>query len=179
MYIKKWTGDNGETSLRSGSRASKDSKRICAIGAIDELNSFVGLARAESGYQDIKLMLEEIQNDLMEIGADLASPMYEKTGRLGSKKIEDLEASILTIDKELDEITSFILPAGTRAASLLHVCRTVCRRAEREIISMRKEEVVNEQILKYFNRLCEIFFQLARLENKRSGKQETEWKHEQ
>ncbi len=176
MYEKKWSGDHGETYLRSGTKTSKSSARIEAIGCIDELNSLTGLAAAETNNDDTRDMLVEIQKDLMEIGADLSAFMFEKTRRIGDEKIIELEISIKEIDKKLDALSNFILPGGTKAATIMHVCRTVCRKAERRVVALKEQESVNESVLKYLNRLSEIYFQLARLENKRAGITERIWK---
>jgi len=175
-YEKKWTGDKGETSLRTGKRVSKDSLRVEAYGSIDELCSFIGLARAESTDTQISDFLEDVQNDLFSIGADLSTPNYEKVKRLGPEKSTELEESIKKIDSHLDDLKNFILPGGTRLAAELHVCRTICRRAERQIVALGHDEGVNEEVLKYMNRLSDVFLQLARLANKRGNVSEKIWK---
>jgi cob(I)alamin adenosyltransferase len=175
-YVKKWTGDKGETHLRSGMKTSKKSLRVEAYGTVDELNSFVGLAAAESGNSRTREILNEIQEDLFAIGADLSAPMYEKIRRINDERNRQLEDMIKEIDSELEDLKNFIIPGGTRAASLLHVCRTICRRAERQIVALKEQEKINEEALKYMNRLSDVFFQLARLENKKQGRDERIWK---
>lgn len=175
-YEKKWTGDKGETQLRSGKKTSKSSLRIEALGAIDELNSFVGLARVETSDPQIAKFLEDIQRELMLIGADLSAPNYEKIKRVSSELNKSLEESIKLLDKKLNEISNFIIPGETRSAALMHICRAISRRAERRLVSLYEQEGMNEEILKYMNRLSEVFFQLARLENKRANIKEKIWK---
>ncbi len=167
------TGDNGLTSLIGGKRVSKDSSRVCAYGDIDELNAVLGIVRSQAIDDEIKRALSVIQNDLFIIGADLASPMDIVAPRIKPASIKRLERTIDKFLKELDPLKEFILPTGTGAGHYLHLARTVSRRAERGIVKLRKEEEINENVLKYVNRLSDLLFVMARIENKRSGFEET------
>ncbi len=177
IYTK--TGDKGETSLFGGDRVDKDSQRVDAYGEVDELNSFVGLTRARLEDKEIDSLLKKIQNDLLVIGSDLAtkfgSKVESKTKRITADDVEHLERHIDRFTKELTPLARFILPAGNPASSLLHVCRTVCRRAERSIVQLSKHEGINPKVIKYMNRLSDLFFTLARVVNKRSNVKEDVW----
>ncbi len=165
-------GDQGETSLIGG-RTMKDDPRVEAYGTIDELNSFTGQAVAclegQELLADLKQMLIMIQHELFDCGADLA---YAKQGfslKITSAAVEQLEGWIDQLTEEAPDLTKFILPGGTTAASVLHICRTVCRRAERRIITARKQHPLSEQVLAYINRLSDFYFAAARIANARKG----------
>lgn len=178
MKIYTRTGDEGETSLFSGGRVRKDHLRVEAYGTIDELNSMLGLARAEALPEIAQQWLERVQNELFVIGADLATPMDSSPAwlkRLTMETIEPLENEIDELTLELPPIKNFILPGGTRAAATIHVARTVCRRAERLSVSLAAEEPVNPAIVVYLNRLSDWLFTLARWINLRAGEPETRW----
>ena len=168
--------DKEDTSIYGG-KASKDSLRIQAIGDVDELHSFVGLAASRSENQEIREILKQVQNELFVLGADLATPadVKEKRQRTSEAEVKRLEETIAKMEKELPHLTHFILPGGTAEASLLHVCRSVARRAERSVIKLKKQEEVNEQTFRYLNRLSDFFFTLARLANKLSGQEDETW----
>ncbi len=176
MVEKKWIGDKGETTLHLGTQVRKNSLRVEAYGTVDELNSLIGVAIAETQDNEVKEILEGVQEDLFAIGTDLATPLYNKIKRVDAERNRELEGIIKAADKKLDELKNFILPGGTRAASLLHVCRAVCRRTERRIVSLKDQESINDQILAYLNRLSYLLFLLARLENARQGVKEKVWK---
>jgi cob(I)alamin adenosyltransferase len=177
IYTK--TGDKGETGLFGGGRVGKDHVRIGAYGVVDELNAFVGVARSQLRDVDILDELKRVQNDLFALGADLATPMDSKAAkimRITPEHTAKVEATIAIFEKELPQLHSFILPGGSPAAATLHVCRTVCRRAERKVVKLSKSEPSNEECIVYLNRLSSLFFELARVVNKRAYINEEEWK---
>jgi cob(I)alamin adenosyltransferase len=166
------TGDNGETALVGGRRVPKDSPRIESYGTIDELNSIVGLARAfneeklEEGeaHRFLDLVLRQIQDELFDLGSELATPPdFFKEGmyRVGEREVKKLEQVMDECQKELEPLKSFVLPGGGRIGAYLHQCRTVCRRAEREILRLSRVEELSEWPLKYVNRLSDLFFVLS------------------
>jgi cob(I)alamin adenosyltransferase len=181
MKIYTKTGDKGETSLLTGERVPKNSQIIEAYGTIDELNSFIGLAIAEAENKAIKQLLKKIQNQLFLVGADLASP-----DKKGNKKLEELripkefyleaEEAIDHFESGLEELKNFILPGGTKLSGLLHLCRTIARRAERKVAALKGDMNVEENIIIFLNRLSDLFFVLARYENKTSGVSDIIWK---
>ncbi len=180
MKIYTKTGDKGETSLFGGERVSKNHQRICAYGTIDELNSFIGLALTEVKSQEIKDILTDIQNKLFIVGSDLATPQTDKNNKLNiqrtsEKFIIDAEKDIDTISEKLDPLRNFILPGGSKGSALLHICRTITRRAEREIVALKKMDNISDNILVFLNRLSDLFFVLSRYENKVSNIPETKW----
>ena len=156
------TGDSGETSLVNGARVSKHSRRPAAFGEVDELNSVIGLARTEAD-NDVNEMLARIQNDLFDLGADLATPETDKMAlRITDAQVKRLEDEIDVMNADLQPLKSFILPGGTKLAAWLHLGRTVARRAERRMTELAVEEVVNEPAMQYINRLSDHLFVLAR-----------------
>lgn len=181
MKIYTKTGDKGETGLFGGERVSKDSPRICAYGTIDELNAFIGLAATEVKDESVKSLLNDIQNKLFIIGSDLATPENEKTKKLNifrtpAEYYQLLETSIDKYESELEPLKNFILPGGSKSASLLHVCRTIARRAERELVALNSTVKIGDNIIIFINRLSDLFFVLSRYENKVSGIPDTVWK---
>jgi len=180
MKIYTKTGDNGETGLFGGERVSKNSKRLNAYGTIDELNSFIGLAVTEINSVEIKDILTDLQNKLFVVGSDLATPETEKNKKLKIIRtpqtyITGTEKIIDKFEDELDELKYFILPGGSKGAALLHVCRTICRRAEREVVALKSTEQIGENIVIFLNRLSDLFFVLSRFENKFSSISDTKW----
>ena len=176
LYTK--SGDRGQTSLIGG-RVRKDDSRVEAYGTIDELNSFVGLAAAESALHaplgDLTELLLDIQQELFDCGSDLA---YAKEGaplKVGVEAAQRLEEHIDRYDAEAPPIQKFILPGGSTASAQLHVCRTVCRRAERRVVTLAGEHAVNENVLIYLNRLSDFFFAAARIANSRLNVADTEY----
>jgi cob(I)alamin adenosyltransferase len=180
------TGDKGETALVGGKRVPKDSPRIDAYGTIDELNSVVGLARvfneesldAGEAHQFLDGVLCQIQDELFDLGSELATPPeFFKEGmyRVSEKEIERLEKLIDQCQRDLEPLRSFILPGGGRIGAYLHQCRTVCRRAEREILRLSRSEDINDCALKYVNRLSDLFFVLSRWIAKQTGEPEYLW----
>ncbi|MBZ0201272.1 MAG: cob(I)yrinic acid a,c-diamide adenosyltransferase [Ignavibacteriaceae bacterium] len=181
MKIYTKTGDTGETSLFGGKRVSKDSLRIEAYGTIDELNSFIGNAVTEVKDAEIKNLLGKIQNMLFAAGADLATPETEKNKKLKIKRIpasyvSEMEKAIDYFETTLDPLKNFILPGGSKSAALLHVCRTVARRAERKVVQLNKTEQVGVNLIIFLNRLSDLFFVLSRFENKVSNIPDITWK---
>ncbi len=159
------TGDSGETSLVNGARVSKHSRRPAAFGEVDELNSVIGLARRHtSGEADE--MLARVQNDIFDLGADLATPESDKPAlRITAAQVTRLETEIDAMNAELNPLTSFILPGGSEVSAWLHLGRTVSRRAERRMTELAIEEPVNEAAMQYINRLSDHLFVLARRMN--------------
>ena len=180
MNIYTKTGDKGETGLFGGDRVGKDSLRISAYGTIDELNSFIGYTIIEIKDQSVKDNLLKIQNYLFTIGSDLATPETEKNAKLNIQRTpesysKEIEKMIDHYDSQLDELKNFILPGGSKSASLLHISRTVCRRAEREVVSLKKLVTIGDNIIIFLNRLSDLFFVLSRFENKVSNHPDTIW----
>jgi cob(I)alamin adenosyltransferase len=176
IYTK--TGDGGETQLLDGSRVPKDHRRVEAYGEVDELNALLGLVQAE--LPALSTPLESIQRDLFALGAQLADP----GARIGEKRtkaafdtsrVESLEAEIDAREALLPPLRAFILPGGSRAGALLHVARTVCRRAERATVALDRERSVDPAILKYLNRLSDLLFVMARHTNGEAGLPEKNW----
>ena len=169
-------GDKGETSLGDGSRASKLDCRIGAFGTVDELNAHIGVALAGELEQGARSVLERVQNELFDVGADLSVPYGVGDGRLRvtQEQIEALEQACDEFNAGLPELKSFVLPSGTEAAARLHVARTVCRRAERDALQASKEVELNPLVLVYLNRLSDLLFILARAAN--AGREEILWK---
>ena len=166
IYTK--TGDKGETALGDGTRFPKHALRIAAFGTIDEANAAIGIARLHTKSMPLDDILARIQNDLFDLGADLATP--EKIGkrerlRISAHQVERLEREIDALNQRLRPLTSFVLPGGNPAAAALHLCRTVARRAERLIVELVARETVNPEAVHYINRLSDFFFVSARVIN--------------
>ncbi len=185
MYdlTKYGSGDDGKsTYIASEKRIWKDDELFEAVGEIDELNSFIGLARSiaqEKKMGEIDLILKEIQNHLLKIGGEIntiGSKYYEKVPKLSERDFQFLENEINRIESQLPELKSFILPSGSKLASVLHICRTVCRRAERRVVSFHKKKEIPSLILRYLNRLSTLFFILARYVNYIEKYEEEIWK---
>ena len=160
-------GDAGETSLGDGSRVTKLDPRIAAFGAVDELNAQIGVALADADFPEaLRAPLEQIQNELFDLGADLSVPA-EVEGRLRvtQAQIDGLERLCDDLNEPLTELKSFVLPGGSRAAAQLHVARTVCRRAERETLAAAREVGIEPLALVYLNRLSDLLFIAARVAN--------------
>lgn len=170
-------GDQGETSLGDGKRIAKHAARIEAIGAVDEANAAIGMARLHlRGNED--LMLKSIQNDLFDVGADLCMPHDHKkrtTLRIQPTHVQRLEREIDQINTTLSPLQSFVLPGGSIESATLHMARTVVRRAERYVCQLSENEVVNENLMTYLNRLSDHLFVLARYMNEQ-GKKDALWK---
>lgn len=172
VYTKR--GDKGETDLVDGSRVSKASLRVDAFGDVDELNSLIGLARTRLVQDDeIDKILDIIQNDLFIVGADLASPLSVKCPRVEEGFISTLERWADQYVESVGPLKEFILPGGSEAGAILHLARTVARRAERRVVRLDAEAEVNRLCLVYLNRLSDLLFVLAREVNRRMGIAET------
>ena len=167
MKIYTRTGDLGETGLFGGPRVGKDMARIEAFGTVDELNAVLGVVRAETLPDDVDRVLERIQRELLDLGAELASPDPVKQGtrKIDRGNVSALEAQIDRFQESLEPLDEFILPGGNRAAALLHLARTVCRRAERRLVTLVRhgQEEISLFLLAYLNRLSDFLFVLARL----------------
>jgi cob(I)alamin adenosyltransferase len=170
------TGDAGETSLFGGSRVAKNDARIEAYGTVDELNSFIGLARASWPSAPIDAELDGVQSDLFDVGAHLASPGTSRFPGVDERRIEALEHAIDAMTSELPPLTSFILPGGSLPASHLHVARTICRRAERLVVALHDDTPATQSTIRYLNRLSDYLFTAARFANHRLGVNDVPWK---
>jgi cob(I)alamin adenosyltransferase len=179
-------GDHGETDLVGGVRVAKDSLRIEAYGAVDELNAAIGVARAVNatgpkrspGCRELDGILKRLQNELFDVGAELATPASEfRPGmfRVGQAEVKALEAVMDRCQKDLQPLRSFVLPGGGRVSALLHVARTVCRRAERDVLRLMREEDIGEWPLAYLNRLSDLLFVLSRWIGRQLREQEYLW----
>jgi len=179
------TGDKGETGLVGGRRVPKDSLRLEAYGTVDELNAAVGLARAfnrqstPSAARDrLEEILRQLQNELFDLGSELATPpeaYREGMFRVKEENVTALEVLMDTCEKDLEPLNSFVLPGGGQVSAFLHQCRTVCRRAERIVLRLQRAEQIQPGPLQYLNRLGDLFFVLARWIGKHSGEQEFLW----
>lgn len=178
MKIYTKTGDDGTTALLGGERVRKNSLRVECYGTVDEVNSVLGLALTEIETQDIGSLINEIQNKLFTIGGELATPENKSSinkVRLVNDDILLLENSIDKYEERLEPLKQFILPGGTKGASLLHLARSVCRRAERLVTLLSKNEKISDLILIYLNRLSDLLFVLARYENSINQIPDTYW----
>ncbi len=182
IYTK--TGDKGETSLYGGTRVSKAAARVESYGTLDELNAFIGLAKAEISDEKVLNQLQKIQFDLFTVGSEAATPtdkLLLANGKsrldlmISEKEITELELWMDDFDSELEPLRFFILPSGGKAAATVHVCRTVCRRAERSMVFLNETEEVRPELIKYLNRLSDYLFILARYISKISGEKEEYW----
>jgi len=166
------TGDAGTTGLGDGSRVAKDSARIDAIGSVDELNSSLGVLLAENLPDEVAADLTDVQHDLFDLGGELSIPGH---AAMTDAHVEQLEAQVERYNGRLSPLKEFVLPGGTRAASVAHVCRTVCRRAERSLVHLAAGEPVSDASRKYLNRLSDLLFVLARTLNVAAGREDVLW----
>jgi len=177
------TGDRGETGLATGRRVGKDDPRIDALGTVDELSSVLGIAVAgeASGElsADLGAALRAVQNDLFHLGAELATPAGEEGARPGprveARHVERLEAAQDGLAGELEPLANFELPGGSPGAARLQLARAVCRRAERRVVALARREEVSPEALRYLNRLSDLLFTMARVENARRGVRQPIW----
>jgi len=176
MKIYTRTGDLGLTSLFGGARVAKNDARIEGYGTVDELSSHLGVARSTPIPASIDTLLEQIQRDLFEIGAHLASPGTSRFPGVDAQRIADLEQAIDTMEQELTPLTAFILPGGSIGAAQLHVARTVCRRAERLVVALQDESEATLSTIRYLNRLSDYLFVAARFANHDAGVEDVPWK---
>lgn len=166
------TGDDGTTGLGDGTRTRKDALRIQAIGEVDELNSFIGLLATEALPDEVRTDLLDIQHDLFDLGGELCIPGYTM---LKDVQVARLDERLEHYNANLPRLEEFILPGGSRAAAIAHVCRTVCRRAERAIVALAAREAVNKAPRQYVNRLSDLLFVLARVLNRHGGGADVQW----
>ena len=178
IYTK--TGDAGETALGNGARVAKHSPRVNAYGTVDETNATVGLARQHAGAE-MDAALQRISNDLFDLGADLCTPDMEKDAEAPYTRLRMIAAQVARLETEIDAMNarltplrSFILPGGSALAAQLHLCRTVCRRAERLVVELASTEPVNPEAVKYLNRLSDWFFVAGRIANN-DGQDDVLW----
>ena len=179
------SGDQGETGLVGGKRVAKDNLRIEAYGTLDELNSVVGLARvfnsegaASPARDQLDDILKRIQNEIFDLGSELATPAdaaYEGMFRVGENDVTALERLMDQCQEELEPLSSFILPGGSKVSAFLHQARTVCRRAERIVLRLGREEEIGPWPMRYLNRLSDLFFVLSRWIGKKDGSPEFLW----
>ncbi len=181
MKIYTRTGDSGDTGLFGGGRVRKDHVRVQAYGDVDELNSCLGVARAAAPPDFHPALLEAIQRDLFAIGGHLATPDPNRVRKalekaeLSPDRVAEFEAAIDAADEELPPLRAFVLPGGTPAAAAFHLARTICRRAERSVITLARNDEVPALFLVYLNRLSDLLFVLARVTNKRAGVGDVTW----
>lgn len=169
------TGDAGTTGLGDNTRVSKNSLRVHAMGDVDELNSHIGVLLCEPMPDDVRTLLVEIQHQLFNLGGELSIPGFEL---LKPEAVLALDEALARYNEQLPRLQEFILPAGTRAASQAHVCRTVARRAERAVVALGNEEAIKDAPRQYLNRLSDLMFVLARVLNRMDGGDDVYWKSE-
>lgn len=185
MKIYTRTGDAGETALFGGGRVTKGHPRVRAYGTVDELNSVLGLVLARMAEGPFRERLQQVQHDLFALGSVLATPPPVGSRRrpvtpdLPLERVQEMEAWIDEADTQLEPLRQFILPGGTESAALLHVARTVCRRAEREVVDLGSEAPSEADIIMYLNRLSDLLFAVARMENLRAGVPDVAWRREE
>ena len=169
------TGDDGTTGLGDNTRVSKNSARPHAMGDVDELNSHIGVLLCEDLPEDVRTLLVHVQHQLFNLGGELSMPGYEL---LKDDALLQLDEALAHYNAQLPRLLEFILPAGTRAASLAHVCRTVARRAERSVVALQEQETMRPAPRQYLNRLSDLLFVLARVLNRMNGGDDVYWKSE-
>lgn len=169
------TGDDGTTGLGDGSRVNKDSLRVEAMGDVDELNAVIGILLTEPLSESIAAVLTRVQHDLFDLGGEICIPGFEM---VKAERIQALEQTLDQLNDQLQPLQEFILPGGSRAAAYCHLARTVCRRAERQLTRLSREEAVTPVSLQYLNRLSDLLFVMCRILNKDAGKADVLWKNE-
>jgi len=181
MKIYTRAGDAGDTGLFGGGRVAKDHPRVQAYGSVDELNASLGMARAVEPMPRIDELLVSVQRDLFSLGALLATPdpdkvrEYLEKASIGDARIEALESAIDDGEAELEPLRAFIIPGGTVKAATLHLARTICRRAERDVLALSRSETLPPIVIVYLNRLSDLLFVLARVAARRAGAAEVTW----
>ena len=176
MKIYTKTGDAGETGLWGGQRVAKDALRVHAYGTVDECNAAIGLARMGTISGALDELLNEVQNQLFVVGADLATPGEAVSiPRVSEAEVSFLETSIDQLEDQIEPLKQFILPGGTPTAAHLHLARTVCRRAERWVVSLMREDTINPHVGTYLNRLSDFLFVAARVANAQAGLSDVPW----
>lgn len=169
------TGDRGDTGLGDGSRVSKSSARVQALGELDELNSAIGLVLAEDVPAEVSEALSDVQHELFDLGGEVSIPGH---ALVTDAHVARLEETIERWNAELPALKEFILPGGTRAAAAAHLARTICRRAERALVQLKDKEKVSEPALRYLNRLSDLLFIAGRRLNRAAGRTDVQWRHE-
>jgi cob(I)alamin adenosyltransferase len=169
------TGDSGETGLGDGSRVSKDSPRVRALGDVDELNSAIGLMLAEDVPQALRDAFTQVQQDLLDLGGELSIPGH---ALLKPARVDALESAVEAWNADLAPLKEFILPGGTRAAAAAHLARTICRRAERSVVALGRKDKVGDAVRRYLNRLSDLLFVAGRTLNRHAGQNDVQWRHE-
>lgn len=173
------TGDDGMTGLGTGERVGKTAQRIVAYGTVDELNAVVGVVLASGVVESLVEPLRRIQNELFHAGAELCIPEADRAACQGPQihahHVQSLEALMDQLSESLDPLQNFVLPGGHAAAAQMHVARTICRRAEREVLRLADSEPVGAPLIQYLNRLSDAFFVMSRYQNKQSGTNEPTW----
>jgi len=179
MKIYTKTGDDGGTGLFGGRRVSKASVRVEAYGQVDELNSALGYARTLGVWPELDGTLKRIQSELFDLGSNLAtpadSPFAASLPKITDEHVEQMEREIDAAETECEPLKSFILPGGTQLAAWLHTCRTIARRAERAVVTLRESEGVEDVLIRHLNRLSDLLFVLGRQANARAGVAEPKW----
>lgn len=176
------SGDDGETALFGGGRVPKAHARVEAYGTVDELNAVLGLAIAQASDATVVSRLQTVQHDLFTLGAELATPPAREgrkrptTPEVPKGRVDEMEAWIDEADADLPPLKAFILPGGSEGAATLHLARTVCRRAERQVVALAASDEVGDAVVPYLNRLSDLLFTLARFENHRRGIPDVEWR---
>lgn len=178
VYTK--TGDGGETGLIDGSRVRKDHARVAAYGDVDELNAVLGVVKAHARDAELTALLHDVQQDLFALGAQLADPKAKVASRkakaaLSEAQVGRLEQAIDAREAQMPPLRAFILPGGTPLAAFLHLARTVCRRAERSVVTLGRKAALDPRVIVYLNRLSDLLFVLARHESQRGGQAEDRW----
>lgn len=178
MKIYTRTGDDGTTGLLGAQRVHKDDVRVEAYGSVDELNACLGTALAQDGAHPLRAELEAIQAQLFQVGAELAAAdesVVQKLSRVADEQVAALENLIDRLEQGLPPLTRFVLPGGTPLAAELHRARTVCRRAERRVVTLSRHAAIEPRLVRYLNRLADLLFVMARTANARAGVSETTW----
>lgn len=169
MSITTKFGDKGNTLLSDGTCVAKNSPRVSAYGAVDELNSQIGLTLAGDCSEVTRSVLNRVQHELFTIGSDLSTPLTKDQKRISSEQVDVLTQKGTELEEQLEPLKNFIVPGGSKSAANLHLARTICRRAERKSVEVAENEGVNPEVIKYLNRLSDVLFLLARFENKVRG----------
>lgn len=169
------TGDDGTTGLGDGTRTNKDSLRVEAMGDVDELNAVIGVLLTEPLSEILRSTLTRVQHDLFDLGGEICIPGH---AMVKPERVDAMESILDELNDQLEPLQEFILPGGTRAAAYCHLARTVCRRAERRLIRLNREEAVTPTSLKYLNRLSDLLFVMCRVINKDAGRPDVLWQNE-
>ena len=169
------TGDAGETGLGDGARVPKDAARIAALGDVDELNSAIGVVLSEDVPDEVRQALEQVQHDLFDLGGELSIPGH---AMVEEAHVERLERRLEAWNAKLNALKEFILPGGSRAAAAAHLARTVCRRAERSVVALGRNENVRAPLRQYLNRLSDLLFVAGRSLNRHAGRGDVQWRHQ-